>query len=130
MSAVLKPESPAKDSGYTLPTANWRSTHVQCVDLRAPPRPKQSFAGASGFNGREMTAVIRDAADTFKKGQLQKSQPKDCALCPSLALQASTRGVTHFSPMRGNIRGDSGDTGEDSWRFVFLSTSLSPAFDG
>jgi hypothetical protein len=40
-----------------------------------------------------MTAEMRDAADTSKKVQLQKAQAKDCALCPSLALQASMRGV-------------------------------------
>ena len=77
MSAVLKPEAPAKDRGYTLPTANWPSTYAIRVARRAPSRRAQSFAGASGFNGREMTAEIRDAADTSKKVQLQKSQAKD-----------------------------------------------------
>jgi hypothetical protein len=46
---LLKPEAQAKDRGYTLPTANWRSTHVHGVARRAPPRRAQSFAGTSGF---------------------------------------------------------------------------------
>jgi hypothetical protein len=49
-----KPEAPAKDKGYTIPTADWRSTYVQCVALRAPPRRAQSIAGASGFNALEV----------------------------------------------------------------------------
>jgi hypothetical protein len=89
MSAILKPEAPAKDRGYTLPTANWPSTSALRVARRAPSRRAQSFGGASGFNGREMTAVIRDAADTSKTLQLQKAKAKDCALCLSLALQPS-----------------------------------------
>jgi hypothetical protein len=63
-----KPDAPVKDRGYTLPTAIWRSTYAECA---ARLRHAQSFAGASGFNGREMTAefyVLALASQMAKEG--------------------------------------------------------------
>jgi hypothetical protein len=70
VSSVLKPDAPAKDRGYTLPTANWRSTYAHCLahDRRFVAHNPSLARQASAD---EVTAEIQDATEPLKRAQHQ-----------------------------------------------------------